>query len=68
MHLAKNQANHYCTKYIDVRFHFIREIIDEGDIILEKICITRNSVDMMTKVVIRVKFQHFLDLINLHRS
>ena len=34
--LSKNQVHHARTKYIDVRFHFIREIISEGDIRLLK--------------------------------
>ena len=28
--LAKNQVHHARTKYIDVRFHFVLEIVDEG--------------------------------------
>jgi len=32
IYLVKNQIDHIRTKYIDVRFHFIREILDEGDI------------------------------------
>ena len=35
--LAKNQVHHSRTKHIDVRYHFVREIIEEGDILLEKI-------------------------------
>ena len=37
IYLAKNQVNHTRTKHIDVRFHFVREILDEGDIELLKI-------------------------------
>ena len=31
IYLEKNQVYHARTKYIDVRFHFIREILDKGD-------------------------------------
>ncbi|CAL8992131.1 unnamed protein product, partial [Prunus brigantina] len=34
IYLAKNQVHHAHTKHIDVRFHFVREIIEEGDILL----------------------------------
>ena len=34
IHLAKNQVHHSRTKHIDVHFHFIREILEEGDILL----------------------------------
>jgi len=29
IYLAKNQVYHARTKHIDVRFHFVREILDE---------------------------------------
>ena len=36
IYLAKNQVYHARTKHIDIRFHFVREILDEGDIVLLK--------------------------------
>ena len=56
IHFAKNQVHHFRTKHIDIHFHLIREIIDERDILLEKISTIDNPVDMMTKVVTGVKF------------
>lgn len=32
IHLSKNQAHHERTKHIDVRHHFIREILDKKEI------------------------------------
>jgi len=32
IYLIKNQVYHARTKHIDVRFHFVQEILDEGDI------------------------------------
>ena len=37
VYLAKNQVYDARTKHIDVRFHFVREILDDGDIELLKI-------------------------------
>ncbi|GAA0162525.1 transmembrane signal receptor [Lithospermum erythrorhizon] len=37
IHLAKNQVHHVRTKHIDLRYHFVRDIIEEGDISLLKI-------------------------------
>ena len=54
--LSNNQVHHACTKHIDVRFHFIQEIISEGDISLLKIGTADNPVDMLTKVIARKKF------------
>ena len=67
--LAKNQVHHSRTKHIDVRYHFVREIIEEGDILLEKIDTKENPADMLTKVVSGIKFNHCMNLINiLHLS
>nr|GFD11164.1 retrovirus-related Pol polyprotein from transposon TNT 1-94 [Tanacetum cinerariifolium] len=37
IHLAKNQVYHERTKHIDVRYHFIREILEEGGVEIQKI-------------------------------
>ena len=68
IHLAKNQVYHARTKHIDVRYHFVREILEEGGVIIQKIQTTENPADMMTKVVTAVKFQHCLDLINIVKN
>ncbi|KAG8492016.1 hypothetical protein CXB51_015329 [Gossypium anomalum] len=65
IHLAKNQVYHARTKHIDVRFHFVREIINEGKICLQKIKTADNPTNMMTKVVTATKFKHCLNLINI---
>jgi len=35
--LAKNSVNHMRSKHIDVRFHFIREQVKEGNVELEHV-------------------------------
>ena len=55
---TKNQIYHARTKHIDIRFHFIRKIFDEGDIELKKIHTKENPTDMLTNVVQGVKFAH----------
>ena len=54
--MAKNQVYHARTKYVDVRFHFVWEILDEDDIELQKVHTKKNPADMLTKVVSGVKF------------
>ena len=68
IHLAKNQVFHARTKHIDVRYHFVREILEEGEILLQKIHTTENPADMLTKVVTRTKFEHCLDLVSVRHS
>ena len=52
-------------KYIDVMFHFIWEILEEGDIKLQKIHTNENLADMLTKIVSGVKFAHCKELLHI---
>ncbi|GJX06449.1 retrovirus-related pol polyprotein from transposon TNT 1-94 [Tanacetum coccineum] len=49
IHLAKNQVYHARTKHIDVRYHFIREILEEGGVRIQKVHTSKNPADMLTK-------------------
>jgi len=44
--------------HINVKFHIIWEILDEGEIKLKKIHMKESPTDMLTKVVSGVKFEH----------
>ena len=62
-YLAKNHVYHARMKRIDVRFYFVREILDEGDIELLKIHTSENPADMLTMV--GVKFAHCKALLHV---
>ena len=47
---------HERTKHIDVRYHFIQDVIAEGDVKVCKISTHDNLADMMTKPVPVAKF------------
>ena len=49
--LAKNPIFHSRCKHIQLRYHFIRELINDGDLSLLKILGSKNPADMLTKVV-----------------
>ena len=55
IHLAKNSVFHSRTKHIELKYHFIRSILDEELLKLEKIHTSQNPVDMLTKGVTREK-------------
>jgi hypothetical protein len=48
---------HERTKNIDVRYHFIRGVIAEGDVKVCKINTRDNPADMLTKLVLGAKFE-----------
>lgn len=65
IHLTKNQMFHERTKHIDVRYHFVREHVTQGDIVISKVATEKNPADMLTKVIPAYKFKHCLDLIGI---
>ena len=66
IHLAKNPVFHARTKHIQLKYHFISSLIEEGTLLLEKIRGTENSADMMTKVVTREKLKLCQASVGLH--
>ncbi len=57
IHLAKNSAFHSRTKHIDLRYHFIRSLIEDGVLKLVKIAGSKNLADMLTKPITPEKLE-----------
>lgn len=55
-HLAKNQVHHARTKHIDVRYHYVRDVIEDDDVSQLKVNKNENPADTLTKVVTGSKF------------
>ena len=51
IHLAKNSMFHSRTKHIQLRYHFIRSLLEDGELTVEKIRGSENPADMLTKMV-----------------
>ena len=49
--LTKILAFHSKSKHIQTKYHFIRYLVEDKLVILEKICGSKNSTDMLTKGV-----------------
>ena len=56
---------HERTKHIDVRYHYIRDVVAEGDLKVCKISTHDNPADMMTKPVSTNKFELCSDLVDI---
>jgi hypothetical protein len=56
--LEKNESS-VRTKHVDVRYHFIRELIEEGIITLEYVRTSNNIADVLTKNLPTEPFKKF---------
>lgn len=55
--LCKNLVYHDRSKHIDTCYHYIREIVENGRIIVEHVVSQEQLVDILTKPLGRVKFK-----------
>ncbi|XP_052193868.1 uncharacterized protein LOC127802200 [Diospyros lotus] len=65
IHLTKNPVYHERTKHVDVRYHYVRDLVTNGTISILKVPTENNPADMGTKLLIATKFKHFLDLLHV---
>ena len=65
IYLAKHQVFHERSKHIDIRLHFIRDIIEQREIKVEKIGTEDNATDSLTKALPVAKFRHCLKLVGV---
>ena len=59
---------HARTKHIDVRYHWIREKIEDESMQVMKIPTSENPSDMLTKVVSKDKFELCKEHVLIHSS
>ena len=57
IHLSKNSTFHARSKHIDVRYHWMRDVLNDNLFELEKIHTDHNGSDMLTKSLLREKLE-----------
>ena len=57
MCLAKNNVHHERIKHVSRKLHFIRDIIEKGEVTVEKIHTSKNLADILTKGILVKKFE-----------
>ena len=54
--LSKNPVYHDRSKHIETRYHFIRECVENGQVVVEHVRTEDQMADILTKALGRVKF------------
>ena len=57
IHLSKNLTFHSRSKHIDVKYHWIRDVLELKQFYLEKIHTSENGSDMLTKCLPKEKLE-----------
>jgi hypothetical protein len=60
--LAYNPVQHGRTKHIDLRYHYVREKIEDGTVIVKYLSTERMPADMFTKPLGRIVFERQLEM------
>ncbi|GAA0145952.1 transmembrane signal receptor [Lithospermum erythrorhizon] len=51
IHLSKNPSLHSRSKHIEVRYHWIRDVLEKKLVFIDKVHTNDNSADMFTKIL-----------------
>uniref|UniRef100_A0ACD6AP94 Uncharacterized protein n=1 Tax=Avena sativa TaxID=4498 RepID=A0ACD6AP94_AVESA len=69
--LCKNPVLHDRIKHIDLRYHFIRDCVENGSIVVEFIGTGEQKADILTKALGRIQFQSLrgkIDIIDVRSN
>lgn len=65
--LAKNPVFHGRSKHIDIRYHFIRECVERGKIVIKHIMTEEQRADVLIKAMATVKFKRMCALLGVKK-
>jgi hypothetical protein len=63
--LAKNPILHDWSKHIDIKFQFLRDCVDGGQIVIEFVETGRQLADILTKSLRRLRFMELRKMIGM---
>jgi ATP sulfurylase len=66
--MMENHALHDESKHIEIRYQFIRDMLQRGAIKLQYVSVDEQVADVLTKPLSHVKFEHFRDKLGVVRK
>ena len=59
--LFENPVFHDKSKHIDIKYQYIRDMVEKGVVTLQYVVTDEQVVDVLTKPLSRMKFEYFRD-------
>jgi hypothetical protein len=66
--MTENHVFHDKSKHIDIRYHYIHDMVQRGAIKLQYVSMDEQVVDVLTKPLSRVNFENFRDKLGIVRK
>jgi hypothetical protein len=66
--MTENLVFHDRSKHIEIRYHYIRDMVQRGAIKLQYVSMDEQVANVLTKPLSRVKFEHFRDNLGIVRK
>ena len=63
--LSKNPVVHDKSKHIEIKFHYIRDMVQRGAVELQYVAAEEQIADVLTKPLARVKFEYFIEILGV---
>ena len=63
--LAKNPVLHDRSKHIDVKFHFLKDCVDGGQVVIEFVKTGRQLADVLTKPLRRLRLTELKEMVGM---
>ena len=67
MKLSENLVFHDKSKHIEIKYHYIRDMVQRGAVKLQYVAMDEQIVDVLTKPLARVKFEYFREKLGVHQ-
>ena len=66
--MTNNPIYHRRTKHIKIKYHFIRDVIEEKEVEVKYVRTQNQAADMFTKALPKEKFIYFRDLMGIQEQ
>jgi hypothetical protein len=66
--MTENHVFHDRSKHIEIRYHYIHDMVQRGALKLQYISTDEQVADVLTKPLSRVKFEYFRDKLGIVRK